>query len=296
MAQFSARRSGEMQRTLLEILGKAPDGLRAKEILDRMEGTLQLTEYEKAEYPNRPGVRRFEKLVRFSSIPLVKAGWLVKSKGIWTITKEGLEALKQIPDPEQFRRASDAKYREWAADQMPDEENEIEIEETSAVAAVTLEEAEENAWSEIFEHLSTMPPFDFQELVAGLLRGMGYQISYISPPGPDQGIDIIAHIDPLGVQGPRIKVQVKRRSDRINVDGIRSFLALLGEGDAGIFFSIGGFTSEAEREARAQERRRIKLVDAERLFDLWVQHYGKIPDEQRRLMPLTPIYYLDLER
>src|SRR5688572_11300889 len=118
MAQFSARRSGEMQRTLLEILGKRPEGSRAKEILELMEKTLQLTEYEKAEYPKRPGVRRFEKLVRFSTIPLVKAGWLLKSKGVWTVTKEGLQALKQFPDAEQFRHASVTKYREWAAGQI----------------------------------------------------------------------------------------------------------------------------------------------------------------------------------
>ncbi len=140
-----------------------------------------------------------------------------------------------------------------------------------------------------------MPPYNFQDLVAGLLRAMGYHVSYTSPPGPDQGIDIIAHTDPLGLQTPRIKVQVKRRADRINVEGIRSFLAILGESDAGIFVSTGGFTSDAEREARSQERRKIMLVDARRLFDLWVEHYSRIPEEQRRLMPLKPIYYLDLE-
>jgi predicted Mrr-cat superfamily restriction endonuclease len=36
---------------------------------------------------------------------------------------------------------------------------------------------------------------------------------YVAPPGPDGGIDLIAHTDPLGTTGPRIKVQVKRRDD-----------------------------------------------------------------------------------
>ena len=56
---------------------------------------------------------------------------------------------------------------------------------------------------------------------------------------------------------------------------IRAFLAILGESDAGIFVSTGGFTSDAEREARGQERRNIMLVDARRLFDLWVTLCGE---------------------
>ncbi len=69
---------------------------------------------------------------------------------------------------------------------------------------------------------------------------MVYHVFWVSPPGPDKGVDIIAHSDPLGIQGSRIKVQIKRRADRIKVDGVRSLLALLGEDDAGIFVSAEG--------------------------------------------------------
>ena len=69
-------------------------------------------------------------------------------------------------------------------------------------------------------------------------------------------------------------------------------MAILGDGDVGIFLCSGGFTKDAEQEAKGQERRRIILLDARRLFDLWVEHYGKIPERQRRLMPLRPIYFL----
>jgi restriction system protein len=137
-----------------------------------------------------------------------------------------------------------------------------------------------------------MNPYDFQNLVAGLLRGMDYHVVWISPPGPDRGIDIIAHIDPLGIQGPRIKVQVKRRADRTDVDGVRSLLASLGAGDSGLFISTGGFTRNAEDEARRQENRRLMLIDAKRLVDLWTQFYERIPEVARRLLPLKPVYFL----
>jgi restriction system protein len=275
---------------VFKLLLAHPEGLPAKSILEELAKIVPPTDFEKTTYPRRPGVRRYEKIVRFLTINLVKAGWLVKNKGLWTVTDAGREAYDRFPDPEQFMEEAQRLYRKWAAEQSQGPE--APVEEESPDAATTLEEAEEAAWAEIEEHLERMNPYDFQELVAGLLRAMGYHVAWVSPPGPDEGIDIIAHTDPLGVKGPRIKVQVKRRSDKTTVDGVRSLLALLGEGDVGLFVSTGGFTREAEEEARRQEKRRIMLVDLKRLFDLWVEHYDRIPEVQRRLLPIRPVYFL----
>jgi restriction system protein len=157
---------------------------------------------------------------------------------------------------------------------------------------MSVELAEEAAWTHISAHLASMDPYDFQGLVAALLRAMGYHVAWVSPPGPDRGIDIVAYTDPLGATGPRIKVQVKRRADKIAVDGVRAFLAVLGTHDVGLFISTGGFTSDAEREARSQENRRITLIDMEGLFDLWVAHYEAIADADKALLPITPVYFL----
>jgi len=69
-------------------------------------------------------------------------------------------------------------------------------------------------------------------------------------------------------------------------------MAMLGDTDVGLFVSTGGFTREAEEEARRQEKRRIMLLDLKRLFDLWTEHYAQIPEQQRRLLPLRPVFYL----
>src|SRR5262245_3069640 len=61
-------------------------------------------------------------------------------------------------------------------------------------------------------------------------------------------------------------------------------LALLGERDVGLFVSTGGFTPDAEDEARRQENRRVILVDLKRLFDLWVEYYIDIPDNDGLLL------------
>ena len=99
-------------------------------------------------------------------------------------------------------------------------------------------------------------------------------------------------MDPLGTRLPRIKVQVKRQQNSVSVEGLRSFLALLGDDDVGLFVSTGGFTKDAEQEARTQEKRRVILIDLERLFDLWVEHYPRLDDDARRRLPLRPIHFL----
>ena len=94
----------------------------------------------------------------------------------------------------------------------------------------------------------------------------------------------------IGTSAPRIKVQVKRKADRVNVGDLRSFIAVLGEQDVGIFVSLGGFSREAEDEARTRETRKLTLVDLEKLVDLWVEHYEKIAESDKRLLPLKPVY------
>jgi restriction system protein len=290
MAEITRKRTGEIVRKVFEVLLQHSEGMRAKDVLAELEKSMTLSEFEKSDYPNHPGVRRFEKIVRFSTIAPVKAGWLVKSKGRWILTEDGKAAFKQYTDPEALVKRSYELYQQWKAGQPET----LEEGEESAVenATTTLEEAEELAWGEIEKYLRKMNPYDLQALVAALLKAMDYHVSWVSPPGPDKGIDILAYTDPLGTRAPRIKVQVKRHESAVAVDGLRSFMALLGDGDVGIFVSTGGFTSTAESEARTQEKRKITLLDMEKLFDLWVQHYKKLEESEKRLLPLKAVYYI----
>lgn len=290
VAEISRRRAGELVRGVFRVLIDHPDGLQAKTVLESVQQVVPPTEFEKATYPKNPAVRRYEKIIRFATIAPVKAGWLAKNRGLWLLTDEGKKAYEKFSDAEQFAREAGRLYQIWAKEQP--EPDEVEVDEESAETTATVEEAEESAWSEIEEHLSQMNPFDFQNLVAGLLRGMGYYVAWISPPGPDRGVDIIAHSDPLGINGPRIKVQVKRKAEKTAVDGVRSFMAVVGDSDVGLFVSMAGFTKDAEGEARHQEKRRLMLVDARKLFDLWIEHYDRIPEVHRRLLPLKPVYFL----
>jgi restriction system protein len=299
MAEITRKRVGELQRGAFKILLDHPEGLPAKEVIQRMQEVVPPTDFEKSDYVNRPGVQRFGKMIRFATIGPVKAGWLIKAKGRWYLTEEGKKAYAKYPDPNDFRLENHRLYHEWRikhpkdlSESGLDERDETAAIENAAETTSAFEEAEENAWAEIERFVSEMNPYDLQNLVAALLRAMGYHVSWIAPPGPDKGIDILAHNDPLGTSTPRIKVQVKRRADKIRVDDLRSFMSLLGEHDVGIFISTGGFTPDAESEARTKETRKLTLLDLEKLVDLWVKNYEKIDDSDKRLLPLKPVYYL----
>jgi len=280
---------------VMKILSSRPEGLPAKDVLLQLRNLVPPTAFELSEYPNRPGVIRYDKIVRFATIGPVKAGWLVKTKGQWSITEAGTAALAQYAnDPEGLMRQAGRLYRQWKKDQPePLEETETSVDEAIDVVG-TLEEAEEGAFAEIKSHVDDMAPYDFQDLVAALLSAMGYRVQWVAPPGPDQGVDIIASTDALGLSKPRVKVQVKHRAATASVSDLREFMALLGESDVGIFVSSGGFTRDAQIEARTHETRTLTLLDLEGFLDLWIENYANVDEDKKRLLPLKPVHYLAL--
>lgn len=294
MPDITKRRTGELLRHLFEILLAHPEGLQAREALAALEKSAPPSAFEQGHFAS--GGRRYEKIVRWATVDCVKAGWLLKSHGTWSTTDEGKKAFSQYSDDEAFYKRATVLYNLWRKATPTKKDDDITVGDDGdggeKDASITFEQASEQAWSEIEKHLTSMPPYEFQELVAALLRGMGYHVGWVAPPGKDGGTDIIAFNDPLGTRLPRIKVQVKRQQQRVAVDGVRSFMAVLASEDVGLFVNTGGFTKDAEDEARSQQVRRITLIDLERLVDLWTEHYPKLDQAARRRLPLEPIYFL----
>ncbi|WP_394695240.1 restriction endonuclease [Pseudoxanthomonas japonensis] len=291
MADVTKARTGQLIRKLFEILIAQPDGMKAADALKALEQAVKLTDYEAGDYSS--GGRRFERIVRFATVACVKAGWLIKHKGVWSVSDEGRTAFAAIKDAEAFYRQAEKLYWKWRKAQPAALEEDQAEEAAEKSAVITLEQAEEMAWKEIEDFLAEMPPYEFQDLVAELLKAMDYHVAWVAPSGKDGGVDVIAYNDPLGTRPPRIKVQVKRNanSPRIDVIGLRSFMAVLGEGDVGLFVALSGFTKDAELEAR-QSHRRITLLDTTKLVELWTTHYAKLDDGARRRLPLKPVWFL----
>jgi restriction system protein len=290
-ANSSRQRQGKLTRALFEILMEHPDGIQAREAIAELEKRVQPTDYENGSFPS--GGRCYEKIVRFSTVGLVKAGWMQKSKGIWSATEIGRSAYDQFPDATDFFKRACQLYNEWKAGQPEGEPvDETKPDEVKSTPSQTFEEAEEAAWAEIWDYLGRIDPYELQRLVASLVEAMGYHVSWIAPPGKDAGMDVLAWTDPLGTKPPRIKIQVKRRKDNIAVDELRSFMAILGDDDVGLFVTTGGFTKDAQDEARTQEKRKITLIDRQRLVELWIEYMDRIGEDARQLLPLKPIWFL----
>jgi restriction system protein len=299
MAEITTRRQGEMVQTLFRILSNEPEGLQAKDAIAGVESAMEPTPFELSTFPKNPHIVRFPKLLRFATINAVKAGWLRKTAGIWTLTDEGRAALGAFPDPEALYVESRRLYRDWKANQpepSPDAAAvaDADADEGGLIAATTLEESEEAARQAILDYLAGINPYTLQDLVGKLLEAMGYHLVWIAPKGRDGGLDLLAQGDPLGVKGPRIKGQVKRRDQKTTEDELRSFLSLIEQDDVGVYISLGGFTRDAEESARRASRR-ITLIDGDAFLDLWVEHYDRVDEDGRQLLPIKPVYFLDLE-
>lgn len=140
----------------------------------------------------------------------------------------------------------------------------------------------------IGDMLAKLDGYEFEELVAALLRAMGYHVTQ-SAKGPDRGVDILAGPDPFHLEQPRIKVQVKKRESATSSDTIRSFIGILQNEDRGLFVSFSGYTKDAKLEAE-RSNRPLSLLDRLTFTNLLLEHYEKLEPEYQRWLPLKSVY------
>ncbi|MCW2983117.1 MAG: restriction endonuclease [Conexibacter sp.] len=288
-ALTTVQRKGEILLALLPLLAAEADGVAAKDAIQGVERALTLTEYEEGSFDS--GGRRFPRIVRFTTITAVHAGWMNKSGGIWTITDAGTAALAQHRSPEALFKAARTLYRQWKKERRPDVTDDVDDEDEVKVAT-TLEDAEDQARTEILDYVGKLDPFVFQEICRKLIEALGHEVVWVSPPGPDGGIDLVAYADAIGVYGRRIKGQAKRTPKSKQDSGdVQQFLSTIATDDVGVFIALGGFTRSAMALARGDQRRLI-LIDGPRLLRLWIEYYDKLDEEGRNLLRLKPIHYL----
>ncbi|MBK9246782.1 MAG: restriction endonuclease [Ignavibacteria bacterium] len=280
-----------------KILKASGGQLSGKQIVDKIRNTIEFTDWEKGSY-EKTGKVRWETILHFYSIDCIKAGFLRKNKGIWYLTEEGEKAITL--GPVKLLETASKLYRHWAADNRDNKTKPNDIEEVieleknkTQTQKANLDLLEEQAIGGILDYIKSKNAYEFQDMVAALLRAMNYHTPFISPKGKDGGLDIVAYNDPLGATSPRLKVQVKHRPDAsVPVEDIRSLTGLLNkDGDIGLFVTSGYFTSESERSAR-ESHRHIKLLDIDNFIALWQEFYSKLTDDDKNMLPLHPIYFL----
>ena len=284
-----------------KILKEAGGQMRGSEVIDILSKTISFDEWELHRF-EKTGSLRWEVVLKFYSINAMKAGYLLKNKGIWILTPEGEDAMKL--GAVGLLENTSILYRKWKHERNDNEATEIGkenfLEDDSTIQSVIekdqktiLEEFEGKAYSGIKDFIQSKNPYEFQDMVAALLQAMGYYTPFVAQKGRDGGVDIIAYKDPLGVTTPRIKVQVKHYpTTPITPDDVRSLKGILhNENEIGLFVTSGSFSKEATRFAR-ETNIHIKLIDGGEFIDMWREYYDKMSDGNKNLMPLTAIYFL----
>jgi restriction system protein len=268
---------GELLRSMFEVLWMKPEGMPARDILASLPELPALADGQDS---LQTKAETTEKVIRLATLPLVRAGWLVKNdKGRWYITEEGRQACRRYPTAQDL-------YRE--AVRLLEEEQ-----DDAPMYSIALEAAEEKSWELIQKYLQRVRRVQFQTLIADLLAGMGYHLAWVAPAEKNHGqIDMVAYVDPLGAKGQRILVQIKTKGQAVTMEGLKSFLSILGPDDYGLFVSTGGFTGDVLEQTRSHMFRKTTLLDLEGFFDLWIKYYDELSREARTRFPLKAVYFL----
>ena len=238
--------------------------------------------------------------LRWYSVEAVKAGWLKKGQGLWHLTPEG-EAVLGLPAREFFNQMREG-YKRWevqhkrAPAETPPQSDILSLDEASESALnsrISFEDAEGDALEGIASFIRKMDPYEFQDLVAALLRGMDYHVPTIARRGPDGGIDLIAYPDPLGLDAIKIIVQVKQTPNtKVTGPKMRELSGLLRQdGDVGLFVATGGFTADAITEAQ-RSHRRIQTINLVEFIELWQEFYPDMSEEDKARLPLKEVLFL----
>jgi restriction system protein len=159
-------------------------------------------------------------------------------------------------------------------------DQELPLDNISVSASVSI--------SEMIRH--RFPAHELSVLVEAVLIANGYK-TVLSPPGPDQGVDVLAASGHLGFEGTRIAVQVKNTGKPIGVSDINQ---LNGAKDAfnanrALFVSWGGYTSPAAGMAKTKWFD-LRLWTADDLVSEVTAVYELLPEEIRAKLPLRRIW------
>jgi restriction system protein len=133
---------------------------------------------------------------------------------------------------------------------------------------------------------------DLTRLVGEILKAQGYLVN-VSPPGPDKGIDIVAGRGPLGLEAPRLVVQVKSGDTPADQPTLQALIGSVQDtqADHGLLVCWAGFKSTVDTR-KNELFFRIRLWDRAEIIKALLQVYDRLPEEMRAELPLRQVWTL----
>jgi len=133
---------------------------------------------------------------------------------------------------------------------------------------------------------------ELARLVNAVLQVDGW-VTRISPPGADGGVDILAGRGPLGLDEPRLCVQVKSQNSPADVTVLRTLQGSMQTFAArqGLLLCWGGYNKIVQQEAR-QSHFSVRLWESRELVEAIYRTYDRLPAEIQAELPLKRIWML----
>lgn len=110
--EFSYMTSAKTMYSAMSILSEYGGSMHVKDLMNMVEETVEFTDWEKLIIDDK-GTVRWRTCMSFTSVDYVKAGFIIKNKGIWTVTPQGVESLKL--GIEGSRDKAHELYLDWKA-------------------------------------------------------------------------------------------------------------------------------------------------------------------------------------
>lgn len=129
-------------------------------------------------------------------------------------------------------------------------------------------------------------------LVDAVLRADGW-VTKVSPPGADGGVDVLGGRGPLGLDDPRLVVQVKSQNSPADVTIYRTLQGTMQtfKAEQGLLVCWGGFNKAVLAEAR-QGHFTVRLWDSGDLVEAIYRTYSQLPAEIQAELPLKKVWML----
>ena len=126
----------------------------------------------------------------------------------------------------------------------------------------------------LIEKIQEMDPFQFEFLVAELLRKIGYENVDVTKRSGDKGIDVIGNLTVGGLTNVKTVIQVKRYKTGNNISG-KYITQLRGSAEVdqrGLIITTSDFTKDARDESKAINKMPVALVNGQKLIELLFQY------------------------
>ena len=120
----------------------------------------------------------------------------------------------------------------------------------------------------LLQRLLSMPPFDFEELVAQALKNLGFENIVVTSKTGDGGIDVIGELVVAGAIKSEVCVQVKRWKSNVQRGCISELRGSLRPHQTGLFITTSDFSRQAIDEANDVFKTPISLINGKDFVDI----------------------------